>query len=351
MIRYVGGLLSVLPPILLAGFRDVSVGSDMQLYINPIFEYLQSTDGNLGIVRDRWEDVEFMYLFLNYIVYYTTNSFVCFLIALHALIIIPLYVSAMKWRNFLSPVYFFLIYYCIFYQETLSIVRQSLAISFAILSITYFIDRKVLKFSIFAILSISFHSTAVIALLIPLLYKILSIFPIKKYYLGYLLILLATSYFLMSIDSIFIWLINSGLIGGKYLIYTSGGNTFEANLGMTNIVVKVAILFYMLLVLIKYKPNIMIDTFLVLEIIDLILSLCGLIAGPLDRFSLYFRLMLCISLPFLFKNCPLFVYFNSYRISLPVRYPILLLLCAFWVYVYMMGDYDSTSVYMINRNL
>lgn len=39
---WAGSLLAVLPPIIIAGLRDSTVGSDMELYIVPIFNGIAS---------------------------------------------------------------------------------------------------------------------------------------------------------------------------------------------------------------------------------------------------------------------------------------------------------------------
>ena len=119
--RILFSLIAVLPPILLAGFRDSTVGTDMVIYILPLFEEQAIAQQELGTFIDT-NDLEILYLILNYIVAKITDSPFVLLLLIHTLIIIPLYITAMKWRELLSPVLFMFVFYMIFFALFISMI-------------------------------------------------------------------------------------------------------------------------------------------------------------------------------------------------------------------------------------
>ena len=347
----VGSLLAVLPPILIAGLRDSTVGSDMELYIVPIFTGIASNGQNLMEFIDSYPFMEIGYLFVNYVIAQLTDQPFFLLASIHILIIIPLYITAMKWRECLSPVLFMFIFYMIFFQESLSIVRQSIALSFSMLALTFFIEKRYINYFVFIIISFLFHQTAVIALSFPLVYIIVDRFSIREYYLYYIGVTLIIVLFFLNLDGILIWLIDSGYIDLKFLKYTSEDNTFSPVLGATNIVVKIIIIAYIVFTMVLYKPDAILKFFFVMAVLDILFSLCALIMQPLDRISLYYRLMTCISIPYIIYSYPVIYSDDETPYTRPIEGLFCVLLFAYWFYVYMLGDYDDTANYQISSTL
>ena len=93
-----GSLLAVLPPILIAGLRNSTVGSDTDLYVIPIFNGIASNGQNLIEFIDSYPGMEWGYLLLTFVIAQLTDQSVFLLLSIHVLIILPLYMTAMKWR-------------------------------------------------------------------------------------------------------------------------------------------------------------------------------------------------------------------------------------------------------------
>lgn len=250
-----GSLLAVLPPILIAGLRDSTVGSDMELYIVPIFNGIASNGQNLAEFIDSYPEIEIGYLFVNYVIAQLTDQPFFLLLSIHILIIVPLYITAMRWREQLSPVLFMFIFYMIFYQESLSIVRQSIALSFSMLAFTFFWEKKFIRYFLYMAIAFLFHQTAVIALSFPLVYLMVDKFSIQKYYYAYIGIILAFGLLFLNLDNILIWMIENDYIDLKFLKYTSAGDTFTPVLGTANFVVKIVIIAYIIYVMVLYKSD------------------------------------------------------------------------------------------------
>ena len=90
---WAGSVLAVLPPILIAGLRDSTVGSDTDLYVIPIFNDIALNGQNLAEFLDSYPDMEFGYLLLNYVVAQVTDLSFVWLTCIHILIIIFLFLN------------------------------------------------------------------------------------------------------------------------------------------------------------------------------------------------------------------------------------------------------------------
>lgn len=347
----VGSLLAVLPPILIAGLRDSTVGSDMELYIVPIFNGIASNGQNLMEFIDSYPDMEIGYLFVNYVIAQLTDQPFLLLLCIHVLIMIPLYITAMKWRENLSPMLFMFIFYMIFFQESLSIVRQSIALSFSMLAFTFFWEKRYIYYLVYAIIAFLFHQTAIIALSLPLVYLMVDRFSIREYYYCYIGVALVIALFFFNLDNILIWMIENDYIDLKFLKYTSEDNTFTPVLGAANFVVKIVTIAYIIYVMFLYKPDTLLKFFLIMALLDMLFSLCALIMQPLDRISLYYRLMTCISIPYIIYNYPVILDDDDAPYIRPIIGIFGLLLFAYWFYVYMLGNYDDTADYQMSSTL
>ena len=206
-------------------------------------------------------------------------------------------------------------------------------------------------YAVYSLVAIGFHNTAVIAFAFPLVFFIIKWFPLQKYYLGYLGLCVAFILFMMNIELLIAWLIDSGWLDYKYLKYTSLVGEFEAILGATNLVVKIAVLVYIAFVMLLYVPDTLVKTFLVLAVLDFVFSLCALIVQPLDRISLYFRLVSCLSIPYMLSNYSLSYSSGDRQYQVPVVYAWGVLLFFYWFYVYMLGNYDDTADYRLSTTL
>lgn len=340
-------IIGLLPPILIAGFRDHTVGADTDFYILPIFYQATSYFTNVKELIEANPNTDFLYLYYTWFVTRLTQDSYIYLSLNHILIFLPLYITAYKLRKYLSPVVFFLLYYLIFYQESLSIVRQSIAISFSMLAFVFYLERKLKLYFCLMAIAFGFHSTVIITLLYPLVLKYLEKYPLNENNKKYSFFIILGVFVVINLNYLLMFLINAGVLNMKYLIYTVQSDTFKGGLGVTNFIIKIVIIFFIYCFRKKHKSSIFYDFAFVLSILDLIFCLCALLVEPLDRFSLYPRLMSCITLPVLFNVCQKEKLYSLVRL----KYILVCLLCFFWYYVYIQGDYDSTSDYKMNSKI
>lgn len=344
---YVFSILALAPPILLAGLRADTVGSDTSFYIMPRFiDAITYKNVSFSEFEDYSQGQEFLYVLLVYSLGHLTSNSVIYLLVLHALVMVPLYIVAMKWRKSISPVFFFFIFYMTFFNDSLSIIRQSIGLSFAILAFTYFIRDKYTKFAIFTFISIGFHSSGYLSLFLTLLYYLNTRFSAKVQRRLYFIIIVIIGLSVFFLNNIIVGLINSGIIDAKYLVYTSESDTFSGGMGISNFIVKLYIVFLMFKVIMGKPSNKLVHYFFIISLLEAVLCLAALVVEPLDRLSLYPRILECLYIPYIYKNS--LKQFPRGSLIRVYSKGIYFLLFAFWFWVYIHGDYAATSNYQFS---
>lgn len=343
---FIFSLFATLPPIFLAGLRASSVGCDTEGYVDGIFNVALSTN-DFGILRERKEDIELLYLGLNYLATRFTNNPVFVQTFAHILIIYPVYKTSMLWRKDFSPVFVMFIFYCVCYQESLSTVRHFIALSFSLLAITYCIKRKYFKFAFLTITSLGFHHSAIMSLISPILLFLLGKYPIKQYVLLYVSLFLILVVAILRLDAVIVMFLMSDLLPAKYAIYSPTYSDFDQSLGMSNLIIKTLTCFYIFLIVLRFKTNKLIDLFFFVALLDMVLSFASLIVTPLARLAYYFRMISCVSIPYVLNKYPLIITWGVRRVKMPGELVYIVILTFFWYYVYMSGNMGGTAEYFL----
>jgi hypothetical protein len=179
-------LVALLFPCVLAGCRDISIGSDTGGYVEICFSTALSCSTFQQFQAMLFAEFEPLYNLLTYTVASLTPDIAWLLFTIQFIIILLIWLSANKLRNH-APVWFFMfLYFLIFYGISLNMTRQMLAMAFCLYSFAFLTERKFLK-SILAFLpALGFHSTAFIYLILYLafyffVYKAPSVRKVRLY--------------------------------------------------------------------------------------------------------------------------------------------------------------------------
>ena len=208
-------ILAVLIPSILAGMRDLSVGTDVNVYVAKYYEFARHSNSIFTFFNSYKLDVG--YGGVTYLISKISYNVHIFLFFIELLIVFPVFISAYKLKNKIPMNLFCLIYMLTFYNMSFNIVRQSLAISFIILSFTYFITNENKKSLFYAIVAVLFHSTSIIFLIIPIIYKYLNQKLKREKLIAILLVLVLIPIFY---SKILLFMINNvGIISSRYSIY------------------------------------------------------------------------------------------------------------------------------------
>lgn len=148
----------------LAGFRDVGVDNDSVNY-----QYYFVTSGEMTyyqiITGDYWDSVERGYYFLNKIIFSIGGSFTTLLFVVSILTSLLNYSIILKYCRY--PFLSLLFYLSFFYiYRDFTQIRYALACGLVFYAVHYLLIKRYFLFSIFLILSLLFHNTSYILLLI-----------------------------------------------------------------------------------------------------------------------------------------------------------------------------------------
>lgn len=204
-------------------------------------------------------------------------------------------------------------------------IRQSIAISICFYSFVHFLDRNLMKFSLFLLLALSFHLSAII--FFPF-YFIVRLKP-KRFVL---LILFIVSFVLVLFPNLIVGLLENFvnlIFGDRYSkVITSliEANSRDMGLGLKAIFMNISLLF----VIIFYKKLVADNIGLILTNFFIVGQLSNNIFGGLpdiNRLSFYFSIFDTLFFPYLisrFKNfdfrLTLYVIYFGFFLLLMVRY-------------------------------
>ena len=185
-VYWVLSILSLLPTTIVAGIRDLTIGTDIQHYVttnflaareySKLFEFVDFIQNTKTAFVGSVNHTESGYSVLTYLVSRYTEDVHWLLFTLQFLTIISVYIGLVNFsKNLKINISMgMFIYYFVFYGPSLNIMRQTLAASIVFLGMSYLAQNK-LKTSIMMILLASFfHLSAMIALFSVIIYKIIA---------------------------------------------------------------------------------------------------------------------------------------------------------------------------------
>lgn len=162
--------LSLILLCIVAGVRDLSIGTDIYIYFYYIFNNLANKGMSL-IYEFQNSNVEMGFVILVYLGSLFKNvNFAMFLIEL--CVGLPIYIYAYKQKDKHSISFIIAIFILTMYVRSFNLMRQSIAMSIIILA-TYYFDNKKYKMTFFlTVLAILMHTSAMISVLIYIFIEI-----------------------------------------------------------------------------------------------------------------------------------------------------------------------------------
>ena len=343
-------IISLLLPCILASLRDYTIGTDVNIYINPLYVLAKnygsffSYYNSVNIVRD------FSYLLITYMAAKIGSIGLLFFF-IELLIIFPLYHSMeLKFNNKKAIIFGFIIFYLFFYNQTLNMARQSIAISFVIYGLSNLEIGKDKKALAMFFIASTFHNTASISFIIYLIFKLYYKGRLMKIYtkkeLLYDLMLIITSISVLFFVKYIIY-----IIGGMGIISTAKINNYSVTYYRETLdfsFINTFIYFVVFITLWHYKEKLKkVDKYqhfyLIMSIISVILLQLGMIIAFSDRIVYY------IFYPVLFLELPLVFYNNNEKITKNTFYYkiiIILLFLIYWIYWIVVINYNGTYPYI-----
>jgi len=161
-------LLSIAFPVVLAGLRDITIGIDVKNYLNfpeywagaikerSLLEYLKDY-----AAYGHGEPLFGLYLG---IIARTTGNYRTFLFLSHLVIVTGVYIGAFRMREHAPPALTLLLFYLFFYNQSLNVIRQYMAMAIVFAALRDVTERKYLRYCIVVGVSALIHTSALLAL-------------------------------------------------------------------------------------------------------------------------------------------------------------------------------------------
>ena len=233
IVFYLFSVLSILVTVLLAGLRDVSIGIDtLNNYGNTwqVAVGARTTWHFLELFHRSFRAKEYLYAALIGFSANVFHDYHVFLTLVHLIIVGGVYIGAFRLRRYASPSLVLLFFYLFYYNHSLNVFRQYLAMAILFAGAADILERRYRRFTFILIIAILFHNTAVIGVLPLFIFQLLyprnrlkAVSLPKRLLLSALIIVGAVLF--VPFGSL---LLKMGLLGQKYEFYleSEGTNTY-----------------------------------------------------------------------------------------------------------------------------
>lgn len=343
-------VIGLLFPILLATFRDTTIGSDVEYYVVPYFKSACAINGFSDYVAYIGKgQTDLAYAMINYIISRFTHDISFLFFVVQTIIVGFVFAGFWHMRGKAYPWLSMLFYYLLFYNMSLSTVRQScaLAISFCAVCIAFrysFSKSQMIKIVGLIFLAILFHSSAVftfVVLLICLLFERKKI-KLTTFVIGATVICLIFGVFFNEFMPVLL-----GIISLVNIKYTNTFFLLTDNVGASgykSIIIMALIVLFFQLIINKRKVNQMkcIDNALMGFDIVYILSMLFL-----SKIAFTVRLLYYIQVLWPLSFGQINIIFGGKKANRIISTVILILIAlTYWTYFYVIGGVHGTFPYL-----
>lgn len=348
LIGFFFSIIAILTPCILAAVRDTSVGGDISVYVLPNYNIAVNSSSFKEFYLLEYPKEELLFSVLIYLGAKLHNIGIIFFL-IEIFTIAPIYYVLYKRRDEASMTIGMGLFLFLFYNFSLSGMRQSIAMSFMLLAY-YLIISKKKRYSVFwIVIAALFHSS--VLLIVPIYLFAYMVYKMpekkrKKWYLLIMIILIILFFFYNNFASLLQKVV--GVVSGRYAYYISNYlNVYSGivwgNIHGTDFVCKLLII---LLVVLMFKLSNKFDANIKYMVFMLMIGryfvLFNAVFYESLRFAYYFDYLLIIFIPCVIKCVK-----NNYANKLIISIGILLPAFMYWIYFIMMIGGYSTNIYKI----
>lgn len=358
-IKIVIVVISILIPCLLAGFRFEEIGTDVRVYVKPLYNCALKAKSFSDYLNFSWfsswkyQNVSSYEIGFNFLVYTITKIFsslqaVLFFIQLFT--IVPVYLGICKFKELNNKRWLAMaVYYLLLFNLSLNMMRQSIGMAILFYGISCLLNNKNGKFKFFLsiVFATLFHTSSLMGIIIYISYVLIN--KSQKIYLIYntdskripfsnviLVILAIISAIAVFTPSILIGILK--LIGlGRYGGYISGNVNFSLN----KLIRILPILIIFIVIYKSYMKEFKNAYFYVLMFIfDFITAQFASASDYGVRISFIFQIYAIIGYPML---C---IVSKKKSLNKILSFLLILYLLFYWYFYYVFGGANQTVPYI-----
>ncbi len=282
---------------LMMGLRHSSIGTDTGGYCKEYLNMQMVPIGQIFAENASFGQSNYLYFLLNKAVgIFFPESYTAFLLTVSAFISFAMYKFVKKFSTdyFFSFVMLFSLGYIFFFMTG---IKQTLAMAAVLLGFVALSEDKKLRFVLWVIVAALFHNTAVIALLVLLLYKL----KWKKLYILVVpVIVVLANVFKSTIVSFFA----QYLVDTKYGMY---GTYYESENNITGLLIQLACFAFVLILMWNERktPDPQLRYLLVINVIGIFFQCLVSIIAEFFRISMYFSIVSVVLVPYAIERTTL----------------------------------------------
>lgn len=330
---YIFSILAIIIPVLLATFRGLEVGTDLKVYLYPAF--LKATSISKFSVFTQKIDYMIGDKLVQMLVFFSAkifNDFNYLLFFIQLIICSFFYFGSYNFREKANPAIIYSMFLFVFYNMSLNLIRQFITMSILFYAFKYMKKEKI-KFFIALIIAYLCHKTAIIGVLILILY----ITSKSKYkYLFTILTVFGLIFSLVFYSDILSLLANLQIIPEVYVL------RYSLDIGNTNanLIDTLFFIYIIVISLIKGKKenNDDYDFLFLMNAIALILMQVGSLVPYGNRLSYYFEMFSFVLLANVIKNCK--------REKKFVTILTFIVILVYFIYIYLICQNGETYPYI-----
>lgn len=327
----------------LASIRDLSIGTDVNHYVRPVF----NTILKYGISDTYYVNImEPGYVLFNYIVSIITSNFNVFLFILQFFVLFFSY-KGIKIISPKHPVLAYIIYILLYYNKSLNVVRQSMSLALTLFSLKYLFGKEKKKFYICIIIAFLFHRTAVIfAFAYPLFYLLKSSNKNAKYITVIFFIL--AIFLIIFFKDIFLFLVDSGIVPTRYEKYMTYYFNSELNFEIIDLSLNIFVMLIYILFSKCFKQKTEHSNFyFFMLLVDVFCLIIGARYSGANRLGLYFRLPVLL---FFLSNFSVFIKEPKNK-EIASTILVLVIVITYWLYMYAYVNIGNTVPFIVNGDI
>lgn len=174
-------VIALLIPCLIAGLRADCIGTDVQTYLKPLYLLARNSSSFLSFFSEKWwsvwyyryvKDIEIGFLIVLYVISKLFHSLFAVQFVVELLICVPVYFGIKTNKNSNAIWLSMAVYYAFFFNKSLNMMRQGIAMAFVFCGMEYLINKSSYKkYLVCQFVGLLFHTSSLIGVIIVLIYS------------------------------------------------------------------------------------------------------------------------------------------------------------------------------------
>lgn len=326
---------------ILAGVRDINIGTDTNLYPSQYLKVAKSLASVSEIATmESDEHLDKGFVFLYYIGYWVSRNIWIGLFLTEFVITFFTFWGYLRLSKYIKGLSLFTACFLfLIFNYSLNAMRQECAISISFLAFTYLWEKRWKSYVFWMFIAYTFHSSALIALLLPIMLYIVNIRSEKMRIISIIILLACILFSFFSYYYLISMIGDSGIVNEKF-VNRYGEDSYYEGLGRVGWVAMILSLFIIYVIHIaknkKLMSNKVLLFHLLVNIIYLAFQAFAIYSIFMYRISLYFFI---IDLFFLSKELA------SVKIKREIKMIFVLFLLVNWIYTYTIKNSSETYPY------